>query len=121
LLEAIHFWAGTADVKPESESVVEQLQFACRMIHAVVAETEGMPPLHIRVEGHVHETRNIEKCWRLSKESAAVIADKIADAGYPRSGLHPRGLGPSRPLGILGNPQMDRRVEVHVMDQGPAN
>jgi len=113
LQETINFWAGTADIKPECFSIVEQLQIACRMINTVVTE-EGMPPLHMRVEGHVHKTNNIKKCWRLSDERAAVIVDKIGDAGYPRSVLHPKGFGPSRPL---GTPKTDRRVEVHVMDQ----
>jgi len=113
LKSMIHFWAGTADIKPQCYSTVAQLQLACRTVNEVV-ETMGMKPLHLRVEGHVHKTSNLKKCWRLSKERAFVITEKICDENnYPLHTVHPQGFGPSRPL---GDKKLDRRVEVHVMD-----
>jgi hypothetical protein len=54
LKEMINFWAGTADIKPQSYSIVDQLQVACSIINSVVGEL-GLMPLHLRVEGHVHK------------------------------------------------------------------
>jgi hypothetical protein len=80
--------------------------------------TFGLPPVHIRVEGHVHKTTNTQKCWSLSGERAKVIVLKMSQTGIPPALLHPKGFGASKPLSKNEtDKKRDRRVEIHVMSQ----
>jgi outer membrane protein OmpA-like peptidoglycan-associated protein len=118
LNEMINFHAGTANIKEEDMEIVDELTLVCRTIHEVVREF-NLPDIHLRVEGHVHKTKNIEKCWRLSNERADVIVQRVVAGGTPQESLHSKGFGPSRPL---GSAEENRRVEVHVMsDEEVAN
>merc|ERR1711908_106800 len=106
LKNTIHFWAGTADIKPESYSLLRQLKIAVRAVFNVCISMH-LPPVHLRVEGHVHKTLRQRKCWRISGERAQVIVSELVQTGVPSVILHPKGFGASKPL---GNNQADRRV-----------
>jgi hypothetical protein len=113
----VHFWAGTAKIKEESNRVVSQLQFAVKTVFNICM-TYGLPPVHLRVEGHVHKTRNTKKCWWLFGERAKIIVSKMCQTGIPPALLHPKGFGASKPLSKgESDRKQDRRVEVHVMSQ----
>ena len=60
LTEMINFWAGSADIKPPSLPIVDQLQRACSIINSVVEEL-GLMPLHLRVERHVHKVKHFHE------------------------------------------------------------
>ena len=95
LKEMINFHAGTANIKEEDMEIVDELTLVCRTIHEVVREF-NLPDIHLRVEGHVHKTKNIEKCWRLSNERADVIVQRVVAGGTPQESLHSKGFGHRR-------------------------
>jgi outer membrane protein OmpA-like peptidoglycan-associated protein len=112
-LTQVRFKAGTAVIKQEDMHIVEELRHAVRVIHETVVSA-NLPELHLRVEGHVFKTKNVEKGWALSQERANVISAQVVSGGTPKHILHPKGYGASRPI---GTPRENRRVELHVMTQ----
>jgi outer membrane protein OmpA-like peptidoglycan-associated protein len=74
---------------------LKELQTAATAIFNVCI-MYGMAPVHLRIEGHVHLTDNVKKCWLLSGERAKLVAMAVRRAGVPAVTLHPKGFGPSR-------------------------
>jgi flagellar motor protein MotB len=97
LNEMINFHAGTARIMEEDLEIADELTLVCKTIHEVTHE-HGLPDIHLRIEGHVHKTKDIEKCWRLSNERAEVIVTRVVKGGTPNTTLHPKGYGASRPF-----------------------
>jgi outer membrane protein OmpA-like peptidoglycan-associated protein len=118
LTDMINFHSGTARIMEDDMAIVAEVKFAVKAIHDIV-EAAKIPEVHLRIEGHVHKTKNIEKCWTLSAQRAEVICQHIVEGGTPMCILHPKGYGPSVPL---GSATKDRRVEIHIMtDEELAN
>jgi outer membrane protein OmpA-like peptidoglycan-associated protein len=118
LSDMINFHAGTARIMEDDMNIVAEVKFAVKAIHDIVTAAK-LPEVHLRIEGHVHKTKNIEKCWTLSGQRAEVICDHIVEGGTPMDILHPKGYGPSVPIGAATE---NRRVEIHVMtDEELAN
>jgi hypothetical protein len=92
LTEAINFTAGTSQVLPCDMAVLAELIRACRAMCDVVDEFK-LPRIHLRLEGHVHKTKDLAKCERLSWERPQVISRRIAAGGTPESILHAIGYG----------------------------
>jgi outer membrane protein OmpA-like peptidoglycan-associated protein len=118
LTDMINFTGGTADVLDEDMGILAEAKFAIKAMHDIV-EAAKIPKVHLCIEGHVHKTKNIERCWAISKQRAEVICEHIAEGGTPMDILHPKGYGASVPL---GTPEENRRVHIRIMtDEDLAN
>merc|ERR1711865_1311040 len=113
LTNMINFLGGKSQIEADDEHIVVQL---CKVVRTMeqVMKTSHIPPMHIRIEGHVHKTKNAEKCIRLSKTRAATIMSRLVDSGVSKHILHPVGKGASMPL---GDAKDNRRIEVILMGQ----
>lgn len=89
ILDTIEFEHGSADVKPESSSLLDQ-----------IAQTMKANPdiERIRVEGHTDDTGPRDVNVRLSKQRAAAVRKHLVDRGVSPQRLSSEGYGPDRPL-----------------------
>lgn len=109
----IHFLAGSATIRKECKPVIDELVKVCRNVH-LVAKSFKLPPVHLRIEGHVAKTKNISKCKKLSLARAEKVRECILAGGTPASAIWPVGFGFSRGT---GDRRYDRRVEVHIVEE----
>jgi len=111
LRDMINFEGGSAIVCKEDKHICHQLCKVVDKIDEVVRE-EQLPILHVKIEGHVHKTQNVAKCWTLSKQRADIIVQCMLEADVPLEILHPIGLGGSQPIGAAAD---NRRIEIKLM------
>lgn len=125
MLDGLNFHGGTADIVPEDEYIVDAITHAVQRIFDGVGEMNdlleirglGRPlqMLHLRFEGHVHQTRNSIRAssMLLSQRRAERVVNSCVKTGVPLRFLHAQGFGFDQPPENAGDD--DRRVEIHVM------
>jgi flagellar motor protein MotB len=111
--DPIGFHPKSAKVTKGALDILEELTIACTTIHETVHEL-GFPEIHLRVEGHVSKTKDVERCSELSTARAEKICACIVASGTPTRTLHAKGYGASRPIGAA---EENRRIEVHVLTE----
>ena len=89
ILEAVRFRTGSADIDPDSNSILNQ----------VALTMKAHPDIkRIRVEGHTDETGSREMNVQLSKQRAARVREYLVDVGLAASRLEVAAFGEERPL-----------------------
>jgi outer membrane protein OmpA-like peptidoglycan-associated protein len=89
ILEAIHFRTGSADIDPDSNSILNQVALTMKA-HPEIKR--------IRVEGHTDETGSHERNVELSKQRAARVREYLVSRGVRKDRLSSEGYGPDRPI-----------------------
>jgi len=114
LTNMINFVGGKDAIESDDEHICAQLCKVVRTMEEQMREFE-MVPLHLRIEGHVHQTKRVEKCQVMSKQRAVAIVRRLIDSGVSRDLLHPIGRGGSVPI---GGAEQNRRIELILMTEG---
>jgi outer membrane protein OmpA-like peptidoglycan-associated protein len=110
--EGINFLPGSSSLTSEAEAVCGQLCHLVRIMEEIFQE-HGHDPLHLRIEGHVHLTKNVERSRHTSLLRATAVVAKMVSVGVSPVLLHPVGLGASSVQ--IGDPDENRRVVIILM------
>lgn len=89
ILEAVRFRTGSADIDPDSNSILDQVALTMKA-HPNIKR--------IRVEGHTDETGSHEMNVQLSKQRAARVREYLVSKGVRADRLTSEGYGPDRPI-----------------------
>lgn len=105
ILETVKFKTGSAELEPESYSILNQVALTMKANRQIK---------RVRVEGHTDETGTRERNMKLSQERADSVRDYLVKRGVKSDRLTAQGFGPDRPL-AKGNSAdslaKNRRVE----------
>jgi OmpA-OmpF porin, OOP family len=105
ILETVRFKTGSAELEPESNSILNQVALTMKANRQIK---------RVRVEGHTDETGSRETNMRLSQARAESVRDYLVNRGVKSDRLSAQGFGPDRPL-IKGTDDAarakNRRVE----------
>ncbi len=110
VLDTVEFEHGSAELKPESHSLLDQVALMIKANPQVK---------HVRVEGHTDDTGPREVNMRLSRQRAESVRRYLIHKGVGPNRLRAEGYGPDRPLVDDTSPearQKNRRVEFVVED-----
>ncbi len=89
ILEAVHFETGSAQIKPESHSILNQVALVMK----------ANPDIErIRVEGHTDETGDAEVNMKLSKDRAESVRRHLISRGVKEDRVRAEGYGEEKPL-----------------------
>ena len=89
VLDTVRFESGSAKLKPESYSLLNQVALTIR----------ANPEIrHVRIEGHTDETGTHELNMQLSRERAQAVRTYLINRRIEGSRLSAEGYGPDRPL-----------------------
>jgi outer membrane protein OmpA-like peptidoglycan-associated protein len=105
VLYGIRFATNSADITPESETVLND----------VVAVTKTDTQLRLRIEGHTDSTNDDAFNLALSQRRADAVVAWLVAHGVPRPRLEAQGLGESKPVAgndTLHGRALNRRVEI---------
>jgi outer membrane protein OmpA-like peptidoglycan-associated protein len=106
-MKAVQFELGKATLKPESNSVLNQIANIMKKY----------PDYKISIEGHTDNTGSAEVNAKLSENRAKACYDYLASKGVPTSRMSYKGFGQSRPIadnGTYSGRTLNRRVEFNV-------
>jgi OmpA-OmpF porin, OOP family len=105
ILETVKFKTGSAELEPESHSILNQVALSMKANRHI---------RRVRVEGHTDETGSRDLNMKLSEARANTVRQYLIRRGVKPSRLGHRGYGPDRPL-AKGNSEWahskNRRVE----------
>jgi outer membrane protein OmpA-like peptidoglycan-associated protein len=110
VLENVQFETGSAKIKPESYSLLDQVALTMKANPEIKT---------VRVEGHTDETGSHEMNMRLSKARAESVKQHLINKGVAANRLKAEGFGPDKPIASGSDPQSrakNRRVEFVVED-----
>jgi outer membrane protein OmpA-like peptidoglycan-associated protein len=105
VLYGIRFATNSADITPESETVLND----------VVAVTRTDTQLRLRIEGHTDSTNDDAFNLALSQRRADAVVTWLVTHGVPRTRLEAQGFGESKPVAgndTLHGRALNRRVEI---------
>ncbi|HKY34880.1 MAG TPA: OmpA family protein [Polyangiaceae bacterium] len=89
ILDTVQFEHGSAQIKPESHSLLDQVALTIKANPQVK---------RVRVEGHTDDTGPRDVNVRLSKERAESVRQYLAKKGVRNNRLSSEGYGPDKPL-----------------------
>ncbi len=89
ILDAVHFEHGSATIKEESHSLLDQVALTLKANPEVK---------RVRVEGHTDDTGPADVNRRLSRQRAHAVRDYLVRKGVDPRRLSAEGYGPDRPL-----------------------
>ncbi len=114
--EQIEFEGGKAVIKAESAGLMKQIQVAASSIVTTCDEFQ-VPQIHLRIEGHTSFSKKSKDggAQTSNDRARAVVADLVRH-GVPAATLHASGFGCNRPLVKPPKNPLNRRVEIHVMN-----
>ena len=101
----INFDSGKATIKPDSQSVIDEI------VKALQSQTD----LKVKVEGHTDNVGNETANQQLSEERAKAVMDAVAAAGVDPARLSAAGFGMSKPVADNSTEEgraQNRRVEL---------
>ena len=101
----INFETGKADIKPESQAVVQQ----------IVDMLKANPALKISIEGHTDNTGNASSNKTLSEARAKSVMKAVVASGVEASRLSAKGWGQEKPVADNNSEEgkaKNRRVEI---------
>jgi len=111
ILDSVHFETGSAEIKPESYGLLDQVALTMKANPDVK---------RIRIEGHTDSTGSRELNMRLSQQRAESVRRYLVNKGVAGNRLRAKGFGPDQPL-ESGDSDSDmaenRRVEFVVEDE----
>ncbi|RYE93272.1 MAG: OmpA family protein, partial [Myxococcales bacterium] len=102
--ETIQFENGKAIIKPESDSLIDE-------IAAAIKTLEGRK---VRVEGHASSEGDKVQNQKLSEARAKSVAEALSKRGIPQAQLIPQGFGSQQPIADNNTEEgrvKNRRVE----------
>jgi len=109
VLEGVSFVSGSAQLTPESVSVL-----------AMVADSlKDNPTVRVEIRGHTDSTGNAELNRDLSHQRASAVRDVLIQLGVEPQRLVAVGYGEDYPIADNGTPSgrgRNRRVEIHRID-----
>lgn len=111
ITQGIYFDTGKATLKPQSTPTLLEL----------VATMEEHPDLHLRIEGHTDNTGSDAVNEPLSQDRAEAVMAYLTARGIAAERLEAAGYGAERPVASNDSSEgraQNRRVEVHVVEQG---
>lgn len=85
----INFESGQAEIKEESQPVIDQ----------IVAMMNDNPDLKLKVEGHTDAVGDDESNMQLSKDRADAVVQAMEEAGIDAARITAEGFGESKPIG----------------------
>ena len=100
ILQRVQFESGSADIRPESFALLDEVA-AALTTNSAIAE--------VRVEGHTDSRGSAGLNRRLSKARAAAVRKYLADKGIAPERLTSQGFGPDKP--IADNETEDGRLQ----------
>ncbi|NUP05977.1 MAG: OmpA family protein [Polyangiaceae bacterium] len=110
ILESIKFRSGSAQIDPESHSVLNQIALVMK----------ANPDIKVvRIEGHTDNTGDHDMNMKLSKDRAESVRVYLVQRGIKPARLKAEGFGPDRPVVDSDDPASlakNRRVEFHIED-----
>lgn len=105
ILETVKFKTGSAEIDPESHSILDQVALTMKANKQIK---------RVRVEGHTDETGSRDMNMQLSQARAQSVREYLIGKGVRSERLSAKGYGPDRPL-IKGDSEeartKNRRVE----------
>jgi OOP family OmpA-OmpF porin len=114
LSEQVQFETGTADLKPASAAILNQVK------HVLLEH----PELElVEIQGHTDDTGTDAVNRSLSEQRAQAVASFLVSAGIEQGRLVAKGYGAERPLAdntTDSGRAKNRRVEFHVLRRGKA-
>ncbi|HVZ33527.1 MAG TPA: OmpA family protein, partial [Polyangiaceae bacterium] len=112
LLEPVQFETGTADLKPVSYSLLDE----------VVNVMLDQPSIRIGVQGHTDNRGSAALNKDLSQRRAQAVVKYLTSKGIPASRLESQGFGADRPVATNDTAEgraTNRRVEFKILQGGP--
>jgi len=112
LKKQVHFQHDSADILPDSFSILEELA-------EVIAKRPDIK--EVEVQGHTDNTGTAPYNLRLSQSRAQAVVDTLAKLGIDASRLNAKGYGQEKPLvpnSTEANRAKNRRVQVMITGQG---
>ena len=101
----INFDTAKATIKPDSESVIDE----------VVKALESKPDMKVKLEGHTDNVGNAEANQKLSEDRANAVMEAIAAKGIDKTRLSAEGFGMTKPIADNATEEgraQNRRVEL---------
>jgi outer membrane protein OmpA-like peptidoglycan-associated protein len=101
----INFETGKADIKPESQKIIDQ----------IVQMLKDNPTLNISIEGHTDNVGTPQSNQTLSENRARAVMNAIIAKGIDKSRLSSRGWGQTKPIADNKTEEgraKNRRVEI---------
>ncbi len=105
ILEQIHFKTGSAEIEPQSNSILDQVALTMKANKQIK---------RVRIEGHTDETGSRDRNIQLSKGRANSVRNHLIKRGVKPERVSAEGFGPDRPLVQGKDPDSlakNRRVE----------
>jgi calmodulin len=111
----VKFSGGGAEILAESGELMGEISLAVNSLKNVLISMKE-PMIHFSIEGHVHPTKDAEKCLMVSNQRAKRVAAWLALRGVPEEYLHCRGFGGTQPLSLdPSRSNENRRVQIILM------
>jgi len=101
----INFETGKADIKPESQKIIDQ----------IVQMLKENPTLNISIEGHTDNVGTPQSNQILSENRAKAVMNAIIEKGIDKSRLSAKGWGQTKPIADNNTEEgraKNRRVEI---------
>ena len=101
----INFETGKADIKPESQTIIDQ----------IVQMLKDNPDLKISIEGHTDNVGTAQSNQTLSEKRAKAVMDAVIAKGIDKSRLSSKGWGQTKPIADNKTEEgraKNRRVEI---------
>ncbi|HWO09619.1 MAG TPA: OmpA family protein, partial [Polyangiaceae bacterium] len=111
LLEAVQFETGTADIKPSSFPLLDE----------VLGVMTDSPDIRISVHGHTDSRGSAAYNRELSRRRAAAVVKYLTDKGVAMGRLESHGFGADKPIAPNDTEQgraANRRVEFKILQPG---
>jgi outer membrane protein OmpA-like peptidoglycan-associated protein len=108
---AIEFDGGSAELRPESLPIVEEL----------VEIAQRCDTLRLEIAGHTDDRGGARDNLSLSQRRAEAVMEHLARRGVPLRRLSARGYGEERPVARGTSPEArarNRRIEIHLQPAG---
>jgi outer membrane protein OmpA-like peptidoglycan-associated protein len=109
VIKGIEFDTNKADIRPGSQSVLDQ----------AFSVLEKYPDLRVEIIGHTDNTGALDHNLDLSHRRAASVKSHLVGQGIDPKRIQARGAGPNQPLGSNGSlagRQQNRRIEFQIIE-----
>jgi outer membrane protein OmpA-like peptidoglycan-associated protein len=109
-LEGVAFETGKADIKPESEEILNR----------VLKTLKDNPTVTVEISGHTDNVGNKKKNQKLSEDRAISVKNWLVTKGIAENRMTTAGYGPDRPKVPNDTPEnkaMNRRIEMQRTDK----
>ncbi len=110
ILEGVNFDTNATGIRPDVARVLDEL----------VADLEGCPEVHLKIEAHTDSVGDASYNRRLSQQRAESVRDYLVSHGISRQRLVTQGLGERRPIAnnaTTSGRAQNRRVEIRPLGE----